>query len=400
MPLVVLAGKEYGTGSLRDWAAKGTLLLGVRAVIAESYERIHRSNLVGMGVLPLEFKPGENAEIARPHRRRDVRRSRGLADALTPRQDVTVDARARRTARAPRSTPSPRIDTPVEIDYYRNGGILQTVLRKLLAWADGRDGPTHLPRRGADGHGLAVPASRRAASGCSSTAGCSRATRRCASATGTRRPYDPASRAGRWCSPTPTSTTSAACRAWSSTASADAIYCTPPTRELAEVLLAGRGAPAGRGRRLPEPQGADPAPAGAAAVRRPRTSRQALKLFETVPLRPGARRSPALLASASATPATCSARPPSTCTVQRGRDSARACSSAATSAASTPCSPRTPSSRPTPTTWWSRAPTATARTPRSPVLDQLEGVLERTFARGGVLLIPAFAVGRAQQMIC
>ena len=81
VPLVVIAGKEYGTGSSRDWAAKGTMLLGVRAVIAESYERIHRSNLVGMGVLPLQFLPGRDARVARPDRRRDLRRSRGVTAA-------------------------------------------------------------------------------------------------------------------------------------------------------------------------------------------------------------------------------------------------------------------------------------------------------------------------------
>ncbi|HRV93685.1 MAG TPA: aconitate hydratase AcnA, partial [Anaerolineae bacterium] len=128
-PLLVIAGKEYGTGSSRDWAAKGTLLLGVEAVLAESFERIHRSNLVGMGVLPLQFKAGENAQ------------SLGLTgsetytihvdDNLKPRQDVQVDvtdaAGSTRTI-----TLVCRVDTPVEVDYYRNGGILQTVLRNFL----------------------------------------------------------------------------------------------------------------------------------------------------------------------------------------------------------------------------------------------------------------------------
>jgi aconitate hydratase len=129
-PLVVVAGKEYGSGSSRDWAAKGTLLLGVRAVLAESYERIHRSNLVGMGVLPLQFKPGENAEsfgITGNEALTIV----GVSGDWVPRQDVTIDmvrADGRRTA----FVVTARLDTPVEINYYRNGGILQTVLRKML----------------------------------------------------------------------------------------------------------------------------------------------------------------------------------------------------------------------------------------------------------------------------
>jgi aconitate hydratase len=130
-PLVVVAGKEYGSGSSRDWAAKGTLLLGVRAVIAESYERIHRSNLVGMGVLPLQFKPGENAEtfgIKGPEELTIV----GLTGALTPRQDVTVDM-ARPDGTRTAFVVTARLDSPVEINYYRNGGILHTVLRKMLS---------------------------------------------------------------------------------------------------------------------------------------------------------------------------------------------------------------------------------------------------------------------------
>ena len=93
-PLVVIAGKEYGTGSSRDWAAKGTMLLGVRAVIAESFERIHRSNLVGMGVLPLQFRDGESADKPRPRRQRDASRIAGVAD-IEPRQDVEVEVTAR-----------------------------------------------------------------------------------------------------------------------------------------------------------------------------------------------------------------------------------------------------------------------------------------------------------------
>lgn len=129
-PLVVLAGAEYGTGSSRDWAAKGTFLLGVRAVIAASYERIHRSNLVMMGVLPLEFDGGatwqslgltgeETFEIA------------DLNDDLQPRQKIKVVAKSA-SGDPIEFTTTVRIDTPVELDYYRNGGILQTVLRKLL----------------------------------------------------------------------------------------------------------------------------------------------------------------------------------------------------------------------------------------------------------------------------
>ena len=128
-PLIVIAGKEYGTGSSRDWAAKGTLLLGAKAAIAESFERIHRSNLVGMGVLPLQFKDGENAD------------SLGLTgtetftihidDNLQPRQEVQVTVTDSEGQTRMVSTTC-RVDTPVEVDYYRNGGILQTVLRNFL----------------------------------------------------------------------------------------------------------------------------------------------------------------------------------------------------------------------------------------------------------------------------
>jgi aconitate hydratase len=130
-PLVVVAGKEYGSGSSRDWAAKGTLLLGVRAVIAESYERIHRSNLVGMGILPLQFKAGENAEALSltGHEKLTIR---GLAGEIKPRQDVTVELE-RKDGSKGTFTVTARLDTPVDINYYRNGGILQTVLRKMLA---------------------------------------------------------------------------------------------------------------------------------------------------------------------------------------------------------------------------------------------------------------------------
>jgi aconitate hydratase len=130
VPLVIVAGKEYGSGSSRDWAAKGTLLLGVRAVIAESYERIHRSNLVGMGVLPLQFKPGQNAESVGLAGTEKVSIA-GLAGELVARQEVTVEVESATGVKTSFSAIA-RLDTPVEINYYRNGGILPTVLRKLV----------------------------------------------------------------------------------------------------------------------------------------------------------------------------------------------------------------------------------------------------------------------------
>jgi aconitate hydratase len=129
VPLIVLAGKEYGSGSSRDWAAKGTMLLGVRAVIAESFERIHRSNLIGMGVLPLEFPPGQSANSL----------------GLTGTETFTISGvAALNTGAIPRTVSVSsdtgksfdavvRIDTPGEADYYRHGGILQYVLRRMLA---------------------------------------------------------------------------------------------------------------------------------------------------------------------------------------------------------------------------------------------------------------------------
>jgi aconitate hydratase len=129
-PLVILAGKEYGSGSSRDWAAKGTLLLGVRAVIAESFERIHRSNLVGMGVLPLVFAAGQNAESLGLTGAERLS-LRGLSGELKPRQEVSVEV-ARPDGTSSRFTATARLDTAVEIGYYKNGGILQTVLRKML----------------------------------------------------------------------------------------------------------------------------------------------------------------------------------------------------------------------------------------------------------------------------
>ncbi len=130
VPLIVLAGKEYGTGSSRDWAAKGTLLLGVRAVIAESYERIHRSNLVGMGVLPLQFLPGENVDTL------GLTGSEkffieGLSDQIIPNGEVVVRAVRENNGQVIFKAIA-RLNTPVEVDYYRNGGILHTVLRSML----------------------------------------------------------------------------------------------------------------------------------------------------------------------------------------------------------------------------------------------------------------------------
>ncbi len=135
VPLMILAGKEYGSGSSRDWAAKGTMLLGVRAVIAESYERIHRSNLVGMGVLPLEFKAGESAAKL-GLTGREVFEIAGLANAVQKGfkdgRELTVCAKVD-PAKATTFRARVRIDTPQEIEYYKHGGILPYVLRKLLS---------------------------------------------------------------------------------------------------------------------------------------------------------------------------------------------------------------------------------------------------------------------------
>jgi aconitate hydratase len=127
-PLIVLGGKEYGSGSSRDWAAKGTALLGVRAVLVESFERIHRSNLIGMGVLPLQFKPGENAESLGLTGRElfNIEGIEELNSGIAP-SEVTV------TADGKSFSAIVRIDTPGEADYYRHGGIMQYVLRSLLA---------------------------------------------------------------------------------------------------------------------------------------------------------------------------------------------------------------------------------------------------------------------------
>jgi aconitate hydratase len=130
-PLVILAGTEYGTGSSRDWAAKGTRLLGVKAVVAASFERIHRSNLVGMGVLPLQFQDGTNAQTLGLDGSEKFSIT-GLSDSIQPGQEVKLEIQG--TNGETKSVPVQlRIDTPIEIDYYRHGGILQFVLRQLLA---------------------------------------------------------------------------------------------------------------------------------------------------------------------------------------------------------------------------------------------------------------------------
>jgi len=130
-PLVVIAGQEYGTGSSRDWAAKGTSLLGIRAVVAQSFERIHRSNLVGMGVLPLQFKEGVTAQTLKLDGTEtyDVV---GLDATLRPQQDLRLRI-TRKDGTAEAIPVRCRIDTPIEIDYYRHGGILPFVLRQLVA---------------------------------------------------------------------------------------------------------------------------------------------------------------------------------------------------------------------------------------------------------------------------
>lgn len=130
-PTIVLAGKDYGMGSSRDWAAKGAMLLGVKAVIAQSFERIHRSNLVGMGVLPCVFKDGQTRESLglSGHEFFDFV---NLDDSLKPGQDLNVVAVDPNTNKRTEFTVRCRVDTPVEIEYYRNGGVLQTVLRKMV----------------------------------------------------------------------------------------------------------------------------------------------------------------------------------------------------------------------------------------------------------------------------
>ena len=128
-PLVILAGQEYGTGSSRDWAAKGTKLLGVRAVVAQSFERIHRSNLVGMGVLPLQFEEGTNAVSLGVDGTEEFDVA-GIEGGLRPQQKATLVIRKGGVARHVPVTV--RIDTPIEVDYYVHGGILPFVLRQLI----------------------------------------------------------------------------------------------------------------------------------------------------------------------------------------------------------------------------------------------------------------------------
>jgi aconitate hydratase len=140
VPLVIIAGKEYGSGSSRDWAAKGPRLLGVRAVIADSYERIHRSNLVGMGILPLQFLPGENAETLKLTGEEvfEICGVQSLVEKFTAGRQITV--RAAVNGKTTKFKALVRIDTPQEALYYANGGILQFVLRQLLA---GKPDPVH-----------------------------------------------------------------------------------------------------------------------------------------------------------------------------------------------------------------------------------------------------------------
>jgi aconitate hydratase len=129
VPLVIIAGKEYGTGSSRDWAAKGTLLLGVKAVIAESFERIHRSNLVGMGVLPLQFK-GDMTRKSLNIDGTETFNLSGIAKGIKPRMDVIVKL-TRTNGQTQEFAVVCRIDTADEVEYFKNGGILPYVLRSL-----------------------------------------------------------------------------------------------------------------------------------------------------------------------------------------------------------------------------------------------------------------------------
>jgi aconitate hydratase len=131
VPLLVIAGKEYGSGSSRDWAAKGTQLLGVQAVIAESFERIHRSNLVNMGVLPLEFKPGDNAASLKLTGMESYELL-GVTEGLRHRGDVRIVAR-RPDATMTEFVATVRIDTPEELVAFRHGGILPYVVRQLVS---------------------------------------------------------------------------------------------------------------------------------------------------------------------------------------------------------------------------------------------------------------------------
>jgi aconitate hydratase len=128
-PLVIIGGAEYGTGSSRDWAAKGTMLLGVKAVITKSFERIHRSNLIGMGVIPLQFQAGEDATTL-GLKGNETFSIAGIAEGLAPAKKLTVTSKGDDGA-TKTFTVTCRIDTPNELDYYKHGGILQYVLRQL-----------------------------------------------------------------------------------------------------------------------------------------------------------------------------------------------------------------------------------------------------------------------------
>ncbi len=129
-PLLVLAGKEYGSGSSRDWAAKGTFLLGVKAVLAESYERIHRSNLVGMGVLPLQYQNGDTAAKLGLNGK-EIFSITGISETIKPLEEVQVVAR-KEDGKEIKFNAIARLDSKIEIEYYRHGGILQYVLRQFL----------------------------------------------------------------------------------------------------------------------------------------------------------------------------------------------------------------------------------------------------------------------------
>ncbi|MBI3973182.1 MAG: aconitate hydratase AcnA [Chloroflexi bacterium] len=159
-PLIVLAGRDYGMGSSRDWAAKGPLLLGVKAVIAESYERIHRSNLVGMGILPLQFKAGQTAKSL-GLTGRETFEITGIADGLEPGQEIQVRARSE-DGKEKTFTAIARVDSPIDVEYLRNGGILQMVLRKLMHAKGGTAGAeeptTTLPAETVKGGGAAAGA--------------------------------------------------------------------------------------------------------------------------------------------------------------------------------------------------------------------------------------------------
>ena len=131
VPLLAIAGKEYGSGSSRDWAAKGPLLLGIRAVIAESFERIHRSNLVGMGILPLEFQPGESLRSLGLSGT-EAFTIRGLVAGLQPGQRIEVEA-AGASGAPKRFTVVCRLDNQTDVEYLRHGGVLPMVLRQVMA---------------------------------------------------------------------------------------------------------------------------------------------------------------------------------------------------------------------------------------------------------------------------